>query len=278
MLLVDAYNVLHVQGVLPGHLAGIDVDGLADLISLSRYARSWVVLVCDGAPGRGQTRRPRRASGLARSAGTASSQARAAVETVYAGAGNDADSLIERMLEQDSAARRWTVVSSDHRVRRAAGRAGAQTLDSAAFLRQLAHDEGRPAAVPAPNERQKIPLGQMDVQLWLREFGVDARAAEHAAGRVLEGGAAGRPPDAEPAREHPKRPGRADSHHRKGRPASRPAGGELPPRPKFDAGLRPEHVDPLLMELLEEVQGISLTDLDMKRWLGDMPPPAPPGM
>ncbi|MCG3122168.1 MAG: hypothetical protein GIKADHBN_00547 [Phycisphaerales bacterium] len=277
MLLVDAYNVLHVQGVLPGHLAGIDLDGLSNLISLSRYARARVVLVCDGAPAGGHARPPRQASGLAKSAGAASSHARAAVEIVYAGAGNDADSLIERMLEQDSAARRWTVVSSDHRVRRAAGRAGAQTLDSGAFLRQLAHDEGRPAKAPAPNERQKIPLGQMDVQLWLREFGVDVRAADHAAGRVLEVESTVRPPDMDRSRDRSAKPGSAGSHHRK-RPAASEPGADRPSQPLFDSGIRPEHVDPVLMELLAEVQGISLTDLDMKRWLGEIPPPAPPGM
>jgi hypothetical protein len=52
MLLIDAFNVLHVTGVLPPHLAGLDVQGLVRLIGISRYARRKLLLVCDGAPPR----------------------------------------------------------------------------------------------------------------------------------------------------------------------------------------------------------------------------------
>ena len=36
-LLIDAYNVLHVVGVLPPDLAGIDLEELAILIAKSRF-------------------------------------------------------------------------------------------------------------------------------------------------------------------------------------------------------------------------------------------------
>ena len=44
-LLVDAYNVLHVVGVLPPDLAGIDLPELAELIGESRYRRDSTILV-----------------------------------------------------------------------------------------------------------------------------------------------------------------------------------------------------------------------------------------
>lgn len=50
VLVVDAYNVLHTQGILPPDLAGPDVRGLIELIANSRYRRHRAVLVCDGAP------------------------------------------------------------------------------------------------------------------------------------------------------------------------------------------------------------------------------------
>ncbi|HMN97297.1 MAG TPA: NYN domain-containing protein [Phycisphaerales bacterium] len=48
-LIVDTYNVLHVTGVLPPALAGLDVDRLAVLIAQSRYRWETTWLVCDGA-------------------------------------------------------------------------------------------------------------------------------------------------------------------------------------------------------------------------------------
>ena len=44
-LLVDAYNVLHVVGVLPPDLAGIDLEELAILITNSRFRGEEAVLV-----------------------------------------------------------------------------------------------------------------------------------------------------------------------------------------------------------------------------------------
>ena len=49
-VLVDAYNVLHVVGVLPPEHAGIDLEELADLIAASRYGGHPVLLVCDADP------------------------------------------------------------------------------------------------------------------------------------------------------------------------------------------------------------------------------------
>lgn len=58
----------------------------------------------------------------------------------------------------------WTVVSSDHDVRQAARRAGARTMDSAAFAVRLR----APSAGPAP-EKPENP-SQEEVSAWLKEF------------------------------------------------------------------------------------------------------------
>lgn len=152
-VIVDTYNVLHVTGVLPPELAGIDVAGLADLIEASRYRAEMVWLVCDGT-GRG-----------------ARSERRERIVTHYTGIRSDADSHIGRMIDGSSTPRRLTVVSSDHRVRRMALRRRCVALSSEAFLGQLASDanrRGKPREVRPP-----VPLDQQQVDRWVREFGLE---------------------------------------------------------------------------------------------------------
>ncbi|MFM1822758.1 MAG: YacP-like domain, partial [Planctomycetota bacterium] len=97
-LIIDTYNVLHVEGVLPAHLAGLDVDGLARLIGASRFAADAVWLVCDGS-----SQRARR-------------MGRVVIEP--AGAGRSADDHIADWLAAHSAPRRVTLVTSDRAVAR----------------------------------------------------------------------------------------------------------------------------------------------------------------
>lgn len=62
------------------------------------------------------------------------------VNVLFAGQGRDADSLIERMLRQHSVPRRVIVVSSDHRLHRAARRRRARCVDSEDFWAELEAD------------------------------------------------------------------------------------------------------------------------------------------
>ncbi|MCA9297538.1 MAG: hypothetical protein KDA28_00645, partial [Phycisphaerales bacterium] len=48
MVIVDAYNVIRTEGVLPSHLAGGDLASLIRMIGASRYRRDSVLLACDG--------------------------------------------------------------------------------------------------------------------------------------------------------------------------------------------------------------------------------------
>jgi hypothetical protein len=155
VLIVDVYNVLHVTGVLPAHLAGPGPEGLGDLVAGSRYGTRDAILVCDGTP------KPHE-RGSGRGWDTA-------VRVVYAGAGKDADSLIERLIAQHTAPRRLLVVSDDRRIRSAARRRRAGWLGSAEFLRQLADDAERPEGKPAPSKPDTLEPGEVDA--WLREFG-----------------------------------------------------------------------------------------------------------
>ncbi|RMD61237.1 MAG: hypothetical protein D6824_08285 [Planctomycetota bacterium] len=154
-VLVDAYNVLHVTGVLPPALAGPSVEDLARYIAASRWARREVILICDGGPQeRSTSHRPVQG-----------------VEIRYAGAGKDADSLIIALIRAHSAPRRLLVVSSDQAIVRVARRRRAHTLSSAAFLEKLADDLRTPAK-PAGPAKPRAPLTPPAVDAWLDDLGL----------------------------------------------------------------------------------------------------------
>jgi hypothetical protein len=224
MLLIDAYNALHVTGVLPPDLAGPDVRGLADLVARSRWRAAGAVLVCDG-PGPGGPKRLTPIEG-------------AAIEIRYAGAGRDADSLIELLLERHTAPRRVTVVSSDNRLKAAAKRRKARWMPSEAFLSRLASDARRPdrrGPDPRRAAEQAVPLDPGSVANWIRAFGLSPADLERK------------------SRESPR--------VRKTRP-SPPAPAPVPPPPAGDDEAS------LLREAMREWPGrIDPDDLDMRRWL-----------
>ena len=95
-VLIDVNNVLHVVGVLPPDLAGIDVEELGDLIQKSRFRRDHVVFVCDGKRRRHMTTPD--------------------IKVVFSGAGVSADDVIIGMVDRSTAPRRLTVVSNDREI------------------------------------------------------------------------------------------------------------------------------------------------------------------
>lgn len=269
MLIVDAYNALQTSGVLPPHLAGIELEGLARLVSQSRYASRTAILVCDGKP---------HSASLARAQADRHGPDRRQLhgcDVLFAGAGNDADSLIERLISQSSAPGRLTVVSTDRRLRRAAARRGALSISSAEFLRQLATDAARPPKEAYPAFAQEIPLDPYSLTLWMREFGIDDQAGVSAP--LSEGAARSVPanskrPPASPV-QPPAAPRGADKVSGAGRAASAgkaPSAGKSPTLPANpDPLLGDPHLsDPLLLEALRH-WGHRMTpdELDMRRWL-----------
>lgn len=155
-LLIDTYNVLHVTGVLPPELAGIDAAGLVDLLAVSRYRGMESCLVCDGVPRPGM---PIGAVGHAR--------------VVYAGGKRSADEVIEAMIARCTAPRRMTVVSSDRRISRAARRRRCRTLRSETFLGHLTLDAARIDSRAGVVRKPDPPLPASQVDTWVRLFGLN---------------------------------------------------------------------------------------------------------
>ena len=98
--------------------------------------------------------------------------AHAATEVLYSGAGVTADAVLAKLVENDSAARRLVVVSSDRAVGQAAKRRGARALGAEEFWARVTRDLApRPPAIREPEEKQ-AGLSPEATRAWLDEFGL----------------------------------------------------------------------------------------------------------
>lgn len=156
-LLVDTYNVLHVVGVLPDSLAGINVAGLAKLIGLSRYRGKKSFLVCDGVSG-AKTSLPDQ------------------IQVVFSGSKLTADQVIVAKVLAASYPRQITVVTSDRAIQRAVRRRKAKTIPSPDFLEHLVADAENAniqskGAQPKPSP--KGPLSETAIEAWAQYLDID---------------------------------------------------------------------------------------------------------
>ena len=159
-LLIDTCNVLHRTGILPPDLAGVDERGLATLIGRSRYASNDVLLVCDGASGRGRRSKSTAPEGT--------------VRLQYAGPSRTADELILHLVQESSAPRSLLVVSSDRAIGVQAKRRKCRIMDADTFLSQLAHDAAfRPPSNPHAKPSTDRVLPEDEVDDWLKHFDLD---------------------------------------------------------------------------------------------------------
>ncbi|MCX7426065.1 MAG: NYN domain-containing protein [Planctomycetia bacterium] len=166
-VLIDGYNLMNVAGIVgrgigPGALARSRLallNFLAESLDPREIAATTVVFDAAEAP-----------PGLPRVTHHRGLTVR------FASQYPDADSLIEELIDQSTAPRRLTVVSSDHRLQRAARRRRAKPMDCDAWYagmiarrRRRQSHENRVAAGKPP-----VPLLAEDVAYWLRQFGGEA--------------------------------------------------------------------------------------------------------
>jgi hypothetical protein len=310
VLLIDAFNVVRAQWVLPAHRRGLDVHGLIGLIGRSRFAHRRLRVVVDGRPGPDWLRHGVYDT-LVGHAWTRLGRA----EVVFSGRQLEADDVIEEILAR-SKGLAITVVSSDRRLIRAAGQAGADQIGNGSFLRLLNEDLDRASAEAVPAFAAEVPLDRYSVAHWMREFGFAQTEVEPNAQPVqpvqpaprdaATDAPVARPAMAEPPptpqasaptapkvaeRSKPSGPGpqsfgtSLSVNLPAGPPPSVPAtraSAALPPTPaRVDATPGPagafpdppESLDPLLRDAFEEWYGsLHLGDLDMGKWLDGIQP------
>ena len=81
----------------------------------------------------------------------------------------NADALLEEYIAANHAPRTLTVVSSDHRVQRAASRRRAAAIDSDTWYRQINQQARQGADLEAL--KPDAPLNEIQVQQWMKFFG-----------------------------------------------------------------------------------------------------------
>jgi predicted RNA-binding protein with PIN domain len=166
-LLIDGYNLMHAAGRMSRRF-GPDglrrarhrfLNELAHALGPVQAARTTVVFDASSLP----LNQPPESS-------------HKGITVIYAIEDDDADTRIELLLAADSAPRSLTVVSTDRRIRRAAGRRRAISMNSDDFLDELDSRRHRPSARPPdppgePEHPQVDPLDAADTEAWLRIFG-----------------------------------------------------------------------------------------------------------
>jgi hypothetical protein len=164
-LLIDGYNLLHASGLL-GRGRGRGVlesarqallNFLANSLPEADVARTTVVFDAHEAPW-GSLRR----------------STIAGISVIFGSSELDADSVIEKLILEDSAPKRLTVVSSDHRLHRAAKRRKATPVDSDQWFREViraraARQQPDPDVVIKPDG----PFTEGEVEYWLKHMGLD---------------------------------------------------------------------------------------------------------
>ena len=102
-----------------------------------------------------------------------------AMTIVYALEYDDADSMIEEIIRNHSAPKQLTIVSSDHRIQKAALRRKASPIDSDVWFDQVeqtavpaANANVDQAATAQPESEKDLPDAFGDID-WAKEFGVD---------------------------------------------------------------------------------------------------------
>jgi predicted RNA-binding protein with PIN domain len=157
--LIDGYNLLHALGLLTARMARHGLESArANLLQRLRASRApeaadvTVVFDAAGAP-----------------PGAPPEADHGTVRFLFA-RGQTADDLIEDLIRRAPVPRGLTVVSDDHRVRRAATRRGCAVLGCVDYCERLTRTEQAPPAAEPPAKPDSSPE---DTQRWLDVFGDD---------------------------------------------------------------------------------------------------------
>ncbi len=174
-LLIDGYNLLNASGILgrgrgPGYLERSRqalLNFLAESLEEKAIRRCQVVF--DAAIENAPRGLPRKLT-------------HRGITVHFASGMPSADELIEELILADHAPRQLIVVSSDHRLQRAAKRRKATAIDSDVWFHQTLRDRAaRHRHDSTYSTKPDAPASAFEIHFWLKEFGF---AAEEGTGEA----------------------------------------------------------------------------------------------
>jgi predicted RNA-binding protein with PIN domain len=169
--LIDGYNLMFAAGLMKGKLGPEGfrkvrhrfLNDLAATLEPVDAHLTTVVFDANDAPGH-----------------VPSSTRHKGITILFAVDHDSADELIEDLIAHHSSPRTLTVVSSDHRIQKAATRRKARAMSADEFLTRMDSRKERkrpPAAEPAEASRPEVPSAQ-EAAFWLEEFREVAESEE----------------------------------------------------------------------------------------------------
>jgi predicted RNA-binding protein with PIN domain len=157
-LVIDGYNLLR---AVQDHFERSDIDEAQLCMLLREYlrlSRQQAAIIFDGIGPRNKERL----------------QGVGELQIIFSGQGVEADAVIERMILENTAPKRLTVVSTDRRIATAAKHRKCQTARVLDFWQQLCNTMEKPQAIREPGEKRS-GISSVETELWLREFGLEKK-------------------------------------------------------------------------------------------------------
>jgi predicted RNA-binding protein with PIN domain len=158
--LIDGYNLLHAMGLLkspagPRSLEKARLGLLGLLASTYEQDPSAVTVVFDAAEA---------------PANVPDEYEHRGIRVRFAVHEEQADELIEKLIQHHSAPRQLTVVSDDHRIQQAARRRHCNPLGCGEYLDSLYRQRRQNRQQPSHSAGKPQGISESDRQHWLREF------------------------------------------------------------------------------------------------------------
>ena len=162
-ILIDGYNLLHASGIFPRGVGpgtlerarGALLNFLVESLNEEEIAQTTVVFDAAAAP-----------------PGLPSAMVHRGLSVLFARKNASADELIEELIVADHSPKRLTVVSSDHRLHRAANRRKATPVDSDRWFAEVVRRRAdRGVESPdAGGQKPSAPSTEGEIEYWLKAF------------------------------------------------------------------------------------------------------------
>ena len=162
-ILIDGYNLLHASGILPGGFGPSTLERsrqallnfLLHSLEERELTRTTIVFDSNDAP-----------------PGLPDTMKHGAITVYFARGYENADAMIEELILRDSAPRQLTVVSSDHRIQRAARRRRAGAVDSDVWYSDVCRRRAEQRE-EQPVKPVASPMAEPDrdtIDYWIRQL------------------------------------------------------------------------------------------------------------